>query len=73
MRDYKTLKYSDTEFLMTKSDDNGKNPGGLCYKDICNKYFYVTYGKQYFFVANFSYNTTQTATFEILDLSARYL
>ena len=43
-REYKTVGYSDTEFLVTQSDPDGTLPGRDCFLDKCNNYFYVTYG-----------------------------
>ena len=44
-REYKTVKYSDVEFMVTQSDQDGKFPGNNCFSDTCNNYYYVTYGR----------------------------
>ena len=45
-RDYKNLKYSDTDYAVTVSDPTrNTNPGKTCDKFECENYFYVTYGR----------------------------
>ena len=34
-RDYKTIKVTDGDFIVPKSDDGGKFPGNKCYEKIC--------------------------------------
>ena len=72
-RDYKTVKFYDTEYVVTQSDPNGRFPGNECWNSTCNQNYYVTYGKQYFYIANFDRQNSATASFEILDLSAKFL
>ena len=71
-RDYKTLKYSDTEYMVTASDDSGTRPGALCRESECNNYFYVTYGRQYFLLVNWDYTNSNSVNFEVVDLGGSW-
>ena len=72
-RDYKTVKYSDTDHIIKQSDDTGTLPGNSCYNQECNNYFYVTYGQQYFHLVNWDKTNSQTVTFTAFDLGASAL
>lgn len=43
-RDYKTVKYSDTDYMAQNSSQTSTLPGNKCYSQRCNNYYYVTYG-----------------------------
>ena len=69
-RDYKTMGYGDTEYLIKKTDENPNCWDG---SQVCQKNFYVTYGKQYFYLANWSRTESATANFTVLDLGAKHI
>lgn len=72
-RDYKTVKYSDTDYIVSKSDDTGTLPGNSCFNQECNNYFYVTYGQQYFHLVNWDNTESKSVTFTAFDLGAVYI
>ena len=72
-RDYKTVKYSDTDYIIKTSDDTGTLPGNSCYNQECNNYFYVTYGKQYFHLVNWDKVNSNSVSFTAYDLGATHL
>jgi hypothetical protein len=72
-RDYKTVKYSDTDFIIKQSDDTGTLPGNSCYNQQCNNYFYVTYGQQYFHLVNWDKTNAKTVTFTAFHLGASHI
>ena len=71
-RDYKTISYRDTEYMQLLSDNDGRYPNANCAYSICNKYFYVTYGRQYFYFVNWSRDEHKSISYELRDLSGRY-
>ena len=71
-RDFKTVTYSDIDYMTVKGAETSKTPGVDCFKNECNTYVYVTYGRWYVYITNWSHTTKASLTMEVVDLGSTY-
>eukprot|EP00356_Strombidium_inclinatum_P011908 CAMPEP_0170493034 /NCGR_PEP_ID=MMETSP0208-20121228/13255_1 /TAXON_ID=197538 /ORGANISM="Strombidium inclinatum, Strain S3" /LENGTH=134 /DNA_ID=CAMNT_0010768891 /DNA_START=284 /DNA_END=684 /DNA_ORIENTATION=+ len=71
-RYYKTIKFNEVEYLVKESSESGFYPGNNCMTQICNNFFHVYDGKQYFLIVNWDFDSSQTVNIEIYDKAGIY-
>ena len=71
-RPFKRVTYSDVEYMTTKGAETSKTPNVDCFKNPCNTYIYVTYGRWYVYITNWSFTEKASLTMDVVDLGATY-
>mmetsp|Transcript_5872 Transcript_5872/g.9495 ORF Transcript_5872/g.9495 Transcript_5872/m.9495 type:complete len:105 (-) Transcript_5872:68-382(-) len=71
--EYKSVKYTETEFMLKTGNGTGMTSEVSCLDEPCNNYFYVTYGLHYFLIVNWDWDSDQTVEMEVFDLGAAWI